>query len=172
MKRGIAVELLLLTILGVFMGACRSSGGPTAQSPAVAAHTPSGPMTVAQAFTPGGGLFVPAKTALAASQQAGLDILFVDARPPLDYQYAHIPGAINVPYYDAAKYLDQLPKDKWLVTYCEWPHAESQQLADTLIANGYTKVRVINEGLQGWRDAGGKVVEAPPGPSSGATSTP
>jgi cytochrome c oxidase cbb3-type subunit 3/ubiquinol-cytochrome c reductase cytochrome c subunit len=109
------------------------------------------------------GQLVPAADVFAAQQQ-GVDILFVDARTGLDYEFGHIPGAVNVPYHSAEEHLSDLPKDRWIVTYCECPHAEAVQVADTLTKNGFEYVRVIDEGLQGWRDQGGELVKgAEPG---------
>lgn len=79
---------------------------------------------------------------------------FLDARAPSDYVAAHIAGANDVPFYEASQYLFALPKDKWLVCYCGCPHAESGQLADTLLANGFTKVTILDEGFFVWRDRG------------------
>jgi rhodanese-related sulfurtransferase len=113
--------------------------------------------TAARSFVAGGPRFVAAK-AVAEAVDAGTDILFVDARPAADFESGHIPGAVNVPYFEPEKHLDQLPKDKWIVAYCECPHAEAEQVADALERNGYTQVRVIDEGLQGWKELGREVV--------------
>lgn len=101
-----------------------------------------------------------------AAADAGADIVFVDSRTQSDFQFGHIPGAVNVPYFEAAQHVSELPKDRWIVTYCECPHAEAEQVADALIADGFTMVRVMDEGLQGWRDAGGEIATGPP-PSQG-----
>lgn len=79
---------------------------------------------------------------------------FLDARAPSDFVTEHIAGANDVPFYEASQYLFALPKDKWLVCYCGCPHAESGNLADTLFANGFTKVTVLDEGYFVWRDRG------------------
>ena len=87
------------------------------------------------------------------------EIVFVDARPSLDYQSGHIPDAVNAPYHSVAGYVNELPKDKWLVIYCECPHAEAVQAARALTDElGYTKVKVIDEGLGGWRELGREIV--------------
>jgi rhodanese-related sulfurtransferase len=97
-----------------------------------------------------------------AADDAGEDIVFVDSRVALDYESGHIPGAAHVPYFEAADHIDSLPKDRWIVTYCECPHAEAEQVADVLLDNGFTMVRVMDEGLQGWREIGGAVETGPP----------
>lgn len=97
--------------------------------------------------------FTPADT-IKAELDRGAAIGFLDARAPSDYVAGHIAGANVVPFYDAEKYVSLLPKDRWLVCYCACPHAESGKLADTLFANGFTKVTILNEGFFVWRDRG------------------
>lgn len=116
-------------------------------------------------FQEGGDLMVPA-TEIAKAIDGGLEVVFVDARPPLDYESGHIAGAVNVPYFEAEKHLSRVPKDKWAIVYCECPHAEAQQTADKLLQNGYTQVKVIDEGLAGWRDMGMEIVTGTPDPTS------
>ena len=81
----------------------------------------------------------------------GAKLALLDARAPSDYANEHIAGAVSVPFYDPAPYLDKLPKDAWLVCYCACPHAESGQLAQKLVTAGFTKVTVLDEGLGVWK---------------------
>jgi cytochrome c oxidase cbb3-type subunit 3/ubiquinol-cytochrome c reductase cytochrome c subunit len=74
----------------------------------------------------------------------------LDARAPSDYLATHIAGAVSVPFYDADSYIPSLPKTAWLVCYCACPHAESGQLARKLVTSGFTKVTVLDEGLNVW----------------------
>jgi cytochrome c oxidase cbb3-type subunit 3 len=76
----------------------------------------------------------------------------LDARAPSDYVTEHIAGAVSVPFYDPAPYLGALPKNTWLVCYCACPHAESGELARKLVAAGFTKVTVLDEGLGVWKE--------------------
>jgi cytochrome c oxidase cbb3-type subunit 3/ubiquinol-cytochrome c reductase cytochrome c subunit len=100
-----------------------------------------------------GNRFTPADTIKHELDQ-GAAFGFLDARAPSDYVAAHIAGANDIPFYEADQYLFALPKDRWLVCYCACPHAESGQLADTLFANGFTKVTILDEGFFVWRDRG------------------
>jgi cytochrome c oxidase cbb3-type subunit 3/ubiquinol-cytochrome c reductase cytochrome c subunit len=86
-----------------------------------------------------------------AQLDRGAKFALLDARAPSDYVLDHIVGAVSVPFYDPSPYLDQLPKDAWLVCYCGCPHAESGQLAAILSAKGFKKVTVLDEGLNVWR---------------------
>jgi cytochrome c oxidase cbb3-type subunit 3 len=75
----------------------------------------------------------------------------LDARAPSDYTSEHITGAVSVPFYDIEPYVTALPKNAWLVCYCSCPHAESSSLAQALVAKGFSKVTVLDEGLGVWR---------------------
>lgn len=83
--------------------------------------------------------------------ERGARFAILDARAPSDYAREHITGAVSVPFYDPAPYFEGLPKDAWLVCYCACPHAESGQLAQKLMAQGFKKVTVLDEGLNVWR---------------------
>ena len=95
----------------------------------------------------------PATTPLAiihAQLESGARMGLLDARAPSDYMNQHIAGAVSVPFYDPSLYIPKLPKNSWLVCYCACPHAESGQLAGKLLAAGFKKVTVLDEGLGAW----------------------
>lgn len=81
-------------------------------------------------------------------------MVIIDARPPSDYARMHIAGAISVPFYQVAEYAKQIPKDRYVLTYCACPHAESGQVREALRKLDYPRVAVIDEGLLVWRDRG------------------
>jgi mono/diheme cytochrome c family protein/rhodanese-related sulfurtransferase len=81
----------------------------------------------------------------------GARMAFLDARAPSDYANEHIAGAVSVPFYDPSPYVAKLPKSAWLVCYCACPHAESGELAQKLMKQGFTKVTVLAEGLGFWK---------------------
>jgi cytochrome c oxidase cbb3-type subunit 3 len=81
----------------------------------------------------------------------GAKMALLDARAPSDYANEHIAGAVSVPFYDVDPYVNGLPRDAWLVCYCACPHAESGQLAQKLVAKGFPKVTILDEGLGVWR---------------------
>jgi cytochrome c oxidase cbb3-type subunit 3/ubiquinol-cytochrome c reductase cytochrome c subunit len=89
-----------------------------------------------------------------AQLDRGAKMALLDARAPSDYAREHIAGAVSVPFYDPDPYFADLPKDAWLVCYCACPHAESGQLAAKLVAKGFTKVTVLDEGLGVWKSRG------------------
>lgn len=81
-------------------------------------------------------------------------MVIVDARPPSDYARMHVAGAINVPFYEVEAYAKQLPKDRYIVSYCGCPHAESGKVRDALRTLGFPRTAVMDEGLYAWRDRG------------------
>lgn len=84
----------------------------------------------------------------------GARMVLLDARAPSDYVSGHLPGAVSVPFYVVDDYLSQLPREAWIVAYCACPHAASGAAADALVAKGYKKVKVLDEGIGYWRDQG------------------
>ena len=95
-----------------------------------------------------------AADAVKSALDSGARFGFLDARPWSDYVGEHISGAVSVPFFSVEKYRDQLPRDAWLVAYCGCPHAESGLLADALEKEGFTKVRVLDEGFFVWKERG------------------
>lgn len=84
-------------------------------------------------------------------------VTVVEALPPMYFEEAHLPGAVNVPH-DRVRELAPalLPdRDARIVTYCaNTPCRNSGLAAATLVAMGYTDVREYVEGKQDWVDAG------------------
>lgn len=153
-----------LICMAAFLAACsqQTAGSARSENNGDSGDAPAIPAGLEAAFVPvgeGGNKFI-AVADLVAALDAGMDIVIVDARPQLDYDFGHIPSAVNVPYFDVESHMDQLPKDQWIVTYCECPHAEAEQAADVLLANGFTHVKVIDEGLLGWRELGGDLTDS------------
>jgi mono/diheme cytochrome c family protein/rhodanese-related sulfurtransferase len=108
---------------------------------------PKGPEPVGFKATPQS---TPAEV-IKAELDKGARMGFLDARAPSDYTFEHIAGAVSVPFYDPDPYIPALPKNAWLVCYCACPSAESGQLAQKLVAHGFTKVTVLSEGIGFWR---------------------
>jgi cytochrome c oxidase cbb3-type subunit 3/ubiquinol-cytochrome c reductase cytochrome c subunit len=104
--------------------------------------------------------YTPADT-VKAELDRGAAFVLLDARAPSDYAAGHVADAIDLPFYDVGAYLDTLPDDRWIVCYCACPHAESGRAADTLLANGFTKVTIIDEGFFVWQSRGYPVHTGP-----------
>ncbi|MFI9161046.1 rhodanese-like domain-containing protein [Kitasatospora aureofaciens] len=93
---------------------------------------------------------------LAAAMEGGT-VTVVDALGGEYYAQQHLPGAVAlVPADVDAQAATVLPdRDAAIVTYCSNPACpNSGQVADRLIALGYTNVRKYREGIQDWVEAG------------------
>lgn len=97
--------------------------------------------------------FVPVDT-VKKELDRGASMIILDARAPGDYALMHVAGAISVPFYTVNDYAAQIPKDRWILTYCACPHAASVKARDALRALGYKRVAVLDEGINVWRDRG------------------
>lgn len=97
--------------------------------------------------------------AAAERHREGGTTVFVDARVPGEYAAGHIAGALNLPLqrFDeyAGAFLDRVPPDASIITYCDGPHCDlAQRLAERLAHFGFPAVRHLPNGLTRWRDAG------------------
>ena len=86
--------------------------------------------------------------------------VFIDARKQHDYANSHIPGALN--FYAEEFGIEEeksitglLPFDTMIIAYCDGGECElSRRLAERLGEIGYTKVRILVAGWDGWKKAG------------------
>ena len=84
----------------------------------------------------------------------GASFVIADARAPSDYVKGHIAGAISVPFSEVEAYAAQIPKDRYMITYCGCPHAVSVQARDAFRRLGYPRAAVLDEGVYVWQDRG------------------
>ncbi len=84
----------------------------------------------------------------------GESLVILDARATGDYVQSHIEGAVSLPFYQVTDYMEELPRDAFIVTYCGCPHAISGQAADALIEAGFENVGILDEGFYFWEDQG------------------
>jgi 3-mercaptopyruvate sulfurtransferase SseA len=84
------------------------------------------------------------------------DIVVVDNQPKTEYNKAHIPGAVNLPWAMEIEGPGDLPRDKPLILYCGCAHEEdSASMADQLIENfGYEQIKLLKGGLSQWQKLG------------------
>lgn len=70
------------------------------------------------------------------------DVVFIDLRPPEQYQEYHLPGAYNYPYDLLAAWENRLPGGRMLVLYCEHGNL-SLMAAKRLAKRGYRVAALI-----------------------------
>ena len=95
---------------------------------------------------------------------AGEEVVIVDLRGSLDFEAepAMIPGAVHLDYADLEEVSDELAKAAEVVLYCNCPNeVTSAKMALMLRRKGVQKIRPLQNGLNGWRELGYPVKEAP-----------
>lgn len=65
--------------------------------------------------------------------------VLIDVRSNSEYDLEHLNGAINIPYDVIGSNLDDIPKDKEIIVYCQSGN-RSSKAAKTLIDAGYKNV--------------------------------
>ncbi|WP_038248030.1 rhodanese-like domain-containing protein [Ghiorsea bivora] len=79
--------------------------------------------------------------------------IFLDVRTPGEYQSGHVPHAKLIPVQTLANRLNEVPKDKKIVVYCE-SGVRATRAAELLVNQGYTNVLSMKASMRGWRSAG------------------
>jgi rhodanese-related sulfurtransferase len=85
------------------------------------------------------------------------DIIILDVRSRASYQSSlvKIKGAIHIPFEQIEQRMNELPKDKEIISYCSCPEeATSASVVRTLRANGFKDVKALLGGLDKWEAAG------------------
>ncbi|WDI32616.1 c-type cytochrome [Hyphococcus flavus] len=86
-------------------------------------------------------------------------MVILDTRAASWWRMGHIEGAVPIPYYsDFDDIIDDLPRDVWIVGYCECPRALAAYTIRQLHDRGFEKTAVLWEGIQGWAGLGYPVI--------------
>ncbi|MCJ7726019.1 MAG: rhodanese-like domain-containing protein [Acidimicrobiia bacterium] len=86
---------------------------------------------------------------------AQADLVILDVRTPDEFVAGHIPGAVNVDYYEPSfrNDLDALDKDVPYALYCRSGNRSGDTLA-TMRDLGFTNVSELGGGIITWLEAG------------------
>ncbi len=82
------------------------------------------------------------------------DVILLDARPTAEYEAAHLPGAVSIPWNEIAQHQQELPKDKLIVAYCRGPYCVYADDALAVLAEAGWQVARLEEGVLEWQMAG------------------
>ncbi len=82
------------------------------------------------------------------------EIILIDARPEVEFQAGHLPGASSQPVDMLAERLDELPTGKLIVAYCRGPYCAYADEALILLAEHGYPVSRLEEGVTEWQLAG------------------
>ena len=80
------------------------------------------------------------------------DYIILDVRTPEEFNEGHIEGAVLIPVDELESRLNELPKDKPIITYCK-SGGRSRNAASILVENGFTRVYDMG-GIMDWIDKG------------------
>jgi len=79
------------------------------------------------------------------------NILLLDVRPSIEYEFGHITGAISVPMNELIEQLKSISKDKEIIAYCRGPFCVlADEAVKILNEQGY-KVRRLDKGYPEWK---------------------
>lgn len=79
------------------------------------------------------------------------NVLLMDVRPSVEYEFGHITGAVSVPVKDLLCCLKDFSKEKEIIAYCRGPFCVlADEAVKVLSENGY-KVRRLDEGYPEWK---------------------
>lgn len=81
-------------------------------------------------------------------------IFIVDARDAAQFEQEHIPGALNIEWRQAVARRAELPTDRMVVVYCN-SGSLSAQAVFALRLLGHDNVKVLQDGIEGWKKKGG-----------------
>lgn len=79
------------------------------------------------------------------------EVILVDVRPAVEYEAAHLPGAISIPLEEVKHRLAELPPDKTIVAYCRGPYCVYADEALELLAEQGWSVARLEEGVLEWQ---------------------
>ena len=81
-------------------------------------------------------------------------VFVVDARDAAQFAKEHIPGAINIEWRQIPGRRSEIPRDKMVVIYCN-SGSLSAQAVFALRLLGWDNVKVLQDGIEGWKKKGG-----------------
>ncbi|HLJ67541.1 MAG TPA: MBL fold metallo-hydrolase [Chloroflexota bacterium] len=85
------------------------------------------------------------------------DMVLLDVREPEEYARTHVPEAINLPQAELASRLDEIPRDRDIVTICQ-VGSRSLRSAQFLKQLGIERVASVRGGTEAWEAAGKPVI--------------
>ena|ERR1700759_5301796 len=90
-----------------------------------------------------------------ALQSGTPGFVLLDVRSPVQFEKAHIPGAVNLPH---AKIIEakmrEYPQSTLFVTYCAGPHCNGAARGAARLARLGYGVKLMTGGITGWMDEG------------------
>lgn len=79
------------------------------------------------------------------------NVLLLDVRPSIEFEFGHISGAISVPMNELMEQLKSISKDKEIIAYCRGPFCVLADEAVKLLSEQGYNVRRLDEGYPEWK---------------------
>jgi rhodanese-related sulfurtransferase/predicted transcriptional regulator len=79
------------------------------------------------------------------------DVLLMDVRPEIEYEFGHITGAFSMPMDKLMATLKDLSKDKEIIVYCRGPFCVLADDAVRILSEQGYNIRRLNEGYPEWK---------------------
>lgn len=81
-------------------------------------------------------------------------IMIIDARSADQFAREHIPGAIHIDWRKVPGKRNDIPKDRMVVIYCNTGSLSAQAVFAMRVL-GWENVKVLQDGIEGWKKKGG-----------------
>lgn len=78
-------------------------------------------------------------------------VLLLDVRPSIEYEFGHITGAMSVPMNEMVSKLKSFSKDKEIIAYCRGPFCVLADEAVKILSEKGYKIRRLDEGYPEWK---------------------
>jgi len=79
------------------------------------------------------------------------NVLLLDVRPSIEFEFGHITGAISVPMNELMEQLKSISKNKEIIAYCRGPFCVLADEAVKILSEQGYKVRRLDEGYPEWK---------------------
>lgn len=86
----------------------------------------------------------------------GATPMVIDVREPIEFAQGHLAGSVNLPQAELASRIDELPRDRQVVTVCK-SGARSFRSAQWLAQMGLEQVASLDGGVTAWAEAGRQI---------------
>ncbi len=79
------------------------------------------------------------------------NVLLLDVRPSVEFEFGHITGALSVPMNELMEQLKNIKKDKNIIAYCRGPFCVLADEAVKILSEQGYNVRRLDEGYPEWK---------------------
>jgi rhodanese-related sulfurtransferase len=86
-------------------------------------------------------------------------VVLIDVRPPHEFAHGHLPGAVSIPVEQLTERLNELPRDRPIITYCRGRYCMMADEAVELLRKHGFEAHRLEGGWPEWRSEG-RPVEA------------